>query len=187
MRLFIALEPPSLVKKELLDALRYLQGIKHSGINWVKPENLHLTVNFIGEVAEHRLIELKKLVAKQVQRYSSPILAAEGIELYPYRFPRLIWLKLGGDESVLKALNRQTLSSLRALGIEADAKALKLHVTLGRIKSQQSPEFERAALSYKISNQNLAWNTLSLYKSLLRPDGPKYEVIEQYDLIKTEE
>jgi 2'-5' RNA ligase len=182
MRLFVALEAPTETLTKLQDALMYLQGLKHKDINWVKPENLHLTVNFIGEVAEHRLPELKALLARQVQRFTAPSLRAEGIELFPHRFPRLIWLKLSGDDEVLKTLNRQTLSSLRALGIEADAKSLKLHVTLGRIKSQQSADFERAAMMYSFPEEERVWGTLSLYRSILHPSGPKYEIIEQYDL-----
>jgi len=182
MRLFVALEPPNQIKHKLQDSLRYLQGLKHKDINWVKPENLHLTLNFIGEVAEHRLAELKNLLARLAQRYQSPSLCPEGIELFPHRFPRLIWLKLGGDEEVLKTLNRQTLSSLRTLGIEADAKSLKLHVTLGRIKSQQSVDFERMAMEYHFPRESSVWRTISLYRSVLQPSGPKYEIIEQYDL-----
>lgn len=182
MRLFVALEPPPETLAKQREALTHLQNLKHKDINWVKPENLHLTVNFIGEVAEHRLPELRALLTRQAQRFTAPELRTEGIELFPHRFPRLIWLKLSGDEDVLKTLNRQTLSSLRALGIEADAKNIKLHVTLGRIKSQQSVEFERAAMMYEFPQETRVWSTLSLYKSLLHPSGPKYEIIEQYDL-----
>ncbi len=182
MRLFVALEPPESVKTALHEALDYLVHLKHRDINWVKPENLHLTVNFIGEVAEHRLSELKDLLARLAQRYESPQLCAEGIELFPHRYPRLIWLKLGGDAKVLNTLNRQTLSSLRTLGIEADAKALKLHVTLGRIKNQQSVDFERLAMQYEFPTECCKWTTLSLYRSILQPSGPKYDIIEQYDL-----
>jgi 2'-5' RNA ligase len=182
MRLFVALEPPEEIRQDLLKALEYLQGLKHKDINWVKPENLHLTVNFIGEVAEHRLPELKDLLRRMTQKKESPKLRAEGIELFPYRFPRLIWLKLSGDQDVLKTLNRQTLTSLLSLGIEADAKNLKLHVSLGRIKSQQSVEFEQMALGYQFPEKVCVWDTISLYKSLLRPTGPHYELIEQYYL-----
>ncbi|MDD4148155.1 MAG: RNA 2',3'-cyclic phosphodiesterase, partial [Candidatus Cloacimonetes bacterium] len=154
----------------------------HTGINWVKPENLHLTVNFIGEVAEHRLPELKDLLGREAKRHTAAVLQAEGIELFPYRFPRLIWLKLSGEDQVLRTLKRQTLNSLRLLGIEADPQKLELHVTLGRIKTHQSPDFERAALSYSIPREEMIWDTMILYKSLLRPDGPRYEIIEQYNL-----
>lgn len=182
MRLFVALEPPEKLTQQLRDALRYMQGLKHANINWVKPENLHLTVNFIGEVADHKLKELKSILAVEARRHSAAMLHTEGIELFPYRFPRLIWLKLSGEEQILKTINRQTLNSLNTLGIEADAKALKLHITLGRIKAQQTTDFERAVLAYHIPKEEMLWDTMNLYKSILRPDGPRYEIIEQYNL-----
>lgn len=182
MRLFVALEPPQLLHAELLKALQHFRSLKHQGINWVAPENLHLTVNFIGEVAEHRVNDLKRVIAAQAAKHSAVKLVAEGFELFPARFPRLLWLKLRGDQKDLSLLNRQLLSSMRELKIDADAKKLKLHVTLGRIKSQQDPDFEREVLAYQIAKQEMIWNILSLYRSMLRPEGPRYEVIEQYNL-----
>nr|MDK2850137.1 2,3-cyclic 3-phosphodiesterase [Candidatus Cloacimonadota bacterium] len=184
MRLFIALEPPQSLYDELCRALSFFQSLKHKGINWVRPENLHLTVNFIGEVAEHRVGELSRVIAQQVARYAPPVLKAEGIELFPYVSPRLVWLKLSGDSRDLMVLNRQLLSSLRELKIEADPKKLKLHVTLCRLKEAQSPDFERAVLSYEVPSEPQIWDTLSLYRSVLSPQGPRYDIIEQYNLNK---
>lgn len=187
MRVFVALEPPDTLHKELQQALKYFQSLTPKGINWVHPENLHLTVNFIGEVKEHRLQSLQNVIAAQAARRGVAELRAEGFELFPHRQPRLLWLKLSGEQEELSQLNRQLLSSMRELKIEADPKKLKLHVTLGRIKTPQSPEFEREVLAYHIPKQLLSWDTLTLYRSILRPEGPKYDIIEQYKLRKTEE
>ncbi|SRR5690554_812110 len=182
MRLFIALEPPKSLHEDLCRALSYFQSIKHKGINWVRPENLHLTVNFIGEVAEHRVRELSRVIAKQASRYAPPVLTAEGYELFPHLSPRLIWLKLSGNSKDLQVLNRQLLGSLRELKIDADPKKLKLHVTLGRLKEAQNSDFERSVLSYEAPQKPHRWETLSLYRSILSPDGPRYDIIEQYNL-----
>ena len=186
MRLFVALEPPLSLRQEMVRALKALQSVKHKGINWVNPENLHLTVNFIGEVAEHQVEDLKVLISAQASKLSAMKLKIEGIDLYPHRDPRLIWLTLSGDEKELLHLNRQLLGSMRGMGIDADAKKLKLHVTLGRIKAPQSPEFERSVLTYEIKTEETYWDTLTLYRSTLRPEGPRYDIIEQYNLKYTE-
>ncbi|MDI3503366.1 MAG: 2,3-cyclic 3-phosphodiesterase [Candidatus Cloacimonadota bacterium] len=187
MRVFVALEPPDTLHKELQGALKYFQSLRHKGITWVHPENLHLTVNFIGEVKEHRLENLKHVIGAQAARHRAVGLRAEGFELFPHQQPRLLWLKLSGAQEELSLLNRQLLSSMRELKIDADPKKLKLHVTLGRIKTPQSPEFEREVLAYQIHKQVLSWETLTLYRSILRPEGPRYEIIEQYNLSQTEE
>ena len=83
-------------------------------------------------------------------------------------------------------MNRQLLKSMRQMGIDADAKKLKLHITLGRIKAPQSENFERAVLAHEIKTEELYWDTLVLYRSTLRPEGPRYDIIEQYKLKYTE-
>ncbi|MFA7024358.1 MAG: RNA 2',3'-cyclic phosphodiesterase [Candidatus Cloacimonadaceae bacterium] len=186
MRLFVALQPPLSLRAEMVRALKTLQSIKHRGINWVSAENLHLTVNFIGDVAEHQVDAIKELVFVHASELKATKLKAEGITLFPSRSPRLIWLALSGDEKDLSLLNRQLLSGMRQLGIDADAKKLKLHVTLGRIKAPQSPEFERTVLAQTLKTEETYWDTLALYRSILRPEGPKYDIIEQYNLKYTE-
>ncbi|MCB5254002.1 MAG: RNA 2',3'-cyclic phosphodiesterase [Candidatus Cloacimonadaceae bacterium] len=186
MRLFVALQPPLSLHADMAKALDDLQRVKHKGVSWVAMENLHLTVNFIGEVAEHRVDALKNLIAAQASKLKAIRLKAEGITLFPSKYPRLIWVQLLSDEKDLYLLHRQLLSSMRQLGIDADAKKLKLHVTLGRIKAQQSPEFERSVLAYDFPSEELYWDTLILYRSTLRPEGPRYDIIEQYNLKYTE-
>lgn len=182
MRLFIALEPPKALHEHLCRALDYFKGLKHRNINWVRAENLHLTVNYIGDVAEHRVAELKDVISRQAARHRPPRLHPEGFELFPPRSPRLIWLKLSGEAKDLAVLNRQLLSSLRELQIDADPKKLKLHITMGRLKESQSPDFERSILSYDFPRDPGVWEKLSLYRSILSPQGPRYDIIEQYNL-----
>lgn len=186
MRLFLALQPPLALQKQMARALDTLQRIKHKGISWVPAENLHLTVNFIGDVAEQQVDDLKQLISAQASQLNALRLKASGIDLFPHRSPRLIWLKLNGDEKDLLHLNRQLLSRMRQMGVDADAKKLKLHVTLGRIKAPQSPDFERAVLAHEMKTEELYWDTLALYRSTLRPEGPRYDIIEQYNLKYTE-
>lgn len=186
MRLFVALQPPLSLHAEMARALKALQSIKHKGISWVPAENLHLTVNFIGEVAEHQVDAIKELISTHAAKLDAVKLKIEGIDLFPHSSPRLIWLKLSGDEKDLSHLNRQLLSGMRQMGIEADAKKLKLHITLGRIKAPQSQEFERSAMMHEIKTEKLYWDTLALYRSTLRPDGARYDIIEQYNLKYTE-
>ncbi|HPF09106.1 MAG: RNA 2',3'-cyclic phosphodiesterase [Candidatus Cloacimonetes bacterium] len=182
MRMFVALEVPQPLLAELQEALLVFSRLTKAGINWVHPQNLHFTVNFIGEVADHKVAALSNLLANEAAKHEAAYLQAEGYELFPAKFPRLLWLKLNGRDKDLQMLNRQLLSSLRHLGIDADPKALKLHVTLGRIKAQQTPDFERSVLSHPVNNEVLRWDTLTLYRSTLRPDGPIYEEIQQYNL-----
>lgn len=182
MRLFVALEVPPILKAELIRTLDSFKKLTPGGINWVTPKNLHLTVNFIGEAPDHLLKEIQQATLLEAEKLSAVKLQAEGFELFPAKFPRLLWLKLSGEDSGLQSFNRNLLKALRLLDLDADTKALKLHITLGRIKAPQKPEFERAVLAHPVPHNLLSWDTISLYRSTLRPQGPVYNQLQQYNL-----
>lgn len=79
-------------------------------------------------------------------------------------------------------LNKQLVSSLSDLGLDPDIKDLKLHVTLGRIKDQQSVHFEREVMAFPIGKEDHRWDTVTLYRSTLKPEGPVYTILNQYYL-----
>lgn len=180
MRLFLALEPPEEVSAELCRSLLRFERLKHSGINWVKPENLHLTVNFIGDTPDHMLGDLWGEIELAARKYPASILKAEGYELFPGRAPRVLWLKLSSQDRYLEELSRKVQQIMHHAGLEVDKKKLKLHVTLARLKQAQSPYFEEAVLSHPVEKLSQKWDRLSLYESFLRPDGPRYKLLEQY-------
>lgn len=182
MRLFLALEPPEEIAELLCQTLTRFQKLKHKGINWVKPENLHLTINFIGDTPDHLLEELWEAIELEAKSYPAAILKAEGYELFPDRFPRVLWLKLSSQQSFLEDLQRKTRRKMRELGLDVDKKRLKLHVTLARLKQAQSPYFEEAVLSHPVEKLVLHWDKLSLYESILRPEGARYKLLKQYIL-----
>lgn len=182
MRLFLALEPPKEVKSELELALYRLKRLRHSQINWVKPDNLHLTINFIGDTPEELLSELWQAIYDELKEHNAFLIRPMGLQLFPDKSPRIIWLKLFEKEERLAALSLGLAKKMRQMGLDIDKKKLKLHVTLGRMKSLQSMDFERSVLSYPISEKELSWDTITLYKSILRPEGPKYQALERFVL-----
>lgn len=182
MRIFVALELPDEFVAGLAQASKEMQRKSLSGINWVKPENLHITLNFIGEMPEHQVPDFARDLAKLFAAESAKHLEAKGFEIFPANSPRLIWLKLAGSEMELSKLNRKVLKLAWTYGVDADPKALKLHVTMGRFKLAQSPDFERFIMSYPVPQSELKLDTIRLYQSVLRPEGPIYKVVNEYNL-----
>jgi 2'-5' RNA ligase len=76
-------------------------------------------------------------------------------------------------------MHKELVKQVRELGIEADPKPLKLHITLGRIKRQIQPQLERDIIESGVDIQLLPYEQLSLYRSQLKPDGPVYNLLEQ--------
>ncbi len=181
-RIFIALELPAPHLEVARSLLKRWSRAIPQGINWVKPGNLHLTVLFVGDVNPVLQAELCTVVKSVASRFNSFDLLLWGCELYPSRAARLIWVKLQTQSPDIFELPQALVKPLRQLGCEPDVKPLKLHVTLGRIKRRLDICYERQIVGAPIKSDPLPYSRLSVYKSILRPEGPTYHLIEQFDL-----
>lgn len=177
-RTFIALEAPAAPRACLAKKLRWLRP--NPGVNWVKEENLHLTLLFLGDVDSARMPDLAKVLSEAAGRSTPFELALKGLELFPYKAPRLVWASLEAKDDALARWHKHLLSDIRREGFEPDAKPLKLHLTLGRIKSALPPELERDILQSEVERGWFAYDTVTLYRSVLKPEGPTYHSLEEY-------
>ncbi len=180
-RSFIALEVPDPAREYLKQKLRWLRS--NPGVNWVKEENLHLTLLFLGDVDSTRIPDLAKVLSEAARRSGPFQLALRGLELFPYKAPRMIWTSLEAQDDTLSLWHKKLLKDIRGEGFEPDVKPLKLHITLGRIKSALSPALERDILQSEVERGFYAYDTITLYRSVLKPEGPTYHILEQYKLI----
>ncbi len=182
IRSFIALELPSLMKTELKEVIRKYKARTGEGINWVKPENLHLTLVFIGDVPPEKIQELDAAIQELLIGFPSFKFKAMGLELFPAREPRKLWLKLEAENEDVFKLQRRMLGAMRSLEIVPDRKPLKLHITLARLKTAMNDELARELMQTEINKESLAYSSICLFRSVLAPSGPSYSVIEQYNL-----
>ncbi len=186
LRTFVALEVPPLQKQGIAKYLETWSRLHRNGINWVKPENLHLTLLFIGDTRNADLQDWKKELYALTRRTDSFRMQCLGFELFPSREPRLLWVKLAtADKAVFdfaKALQR----TARELEYQPDAKPLKLHITAARLKTQQPAWLEQEFMQAELPKELAEFNTVTFYQSILKPDGPVYVPLQQYDL-KTQE
>ncbi len=179
-RSFIALEAPAAARESLVHCLRQFRATP--GVKWVEERNLHLTLLFLGDVDSVRIPELESLLDDAVGGLKSFPLALKGVELFPAREPRLVWASLAARDDALVRLHKELLGSLHREGFDPDAKPLKLHITLGRIRAGLSPELERELMRSAVDREMYPYDSLTLYRSVLRPEGPSYHVLKQYSL-----
>jgi RNA 2',3'-cyclic 3'-phosphodiesterase len=179
-RTFIALETPQQVHTCLTE--RLLAFRNNHGVNWVAENNLHLTLLFLGDVEQGMIPELKETIKQTVKGLRTPELALRGLELFPARAPRLIWASLDCKNDIIYSLHKELLYPIRQMNIEPDIKQLKLHITLGRIKSSLPVSLEREIMQSPVKKDFFGYNTLTLYRSVLKPGGPTYHILEQFSL-----
>lgn len=184
LRTFVALELPEEHKQSIVAQLAILSRAYPRGMNWVKPENLHLTLLFIGDTPREAIPRIQRSLEGICERIQPFALRMLGCELFPAVNPRLLWVKLEAEDKSIFSLPKTMVKELAQYNIKPDLKPLKLHVTLARIKAPQSPELEREFLQTDLSADASMYDRISFYRSSLQPDGPVYTALAEYDLTK---
>ncbi len=182
MRSFIALEIPSVHKEPIVKNLLKWSKVYREGINWVKPEQLHITLNFLGEIDGFALNNLLPHFEDCILRYPPFELSCLGFELFPARQPRLLWVKMDSAEPSIFELERNLRHIYRDHVQKQENRQLKLHATLCRIKTQQPVWRETDFMSAKLPEETASYDTITLYQSILGPQGPRYIPLGKFEL-----
>jgi len=186
VRLFVALETPLAVRENLV-ALRELCG-GAPGARWVRAENLHVTLKFIGEMPETKLDALRKEL--QGVRSESPVaLDFRGLGFFPNeKHPRVFWAGMEASAN-LNTLAADIDNATEKLGIPREQRAFSPHLTLARFESPKLAEKLRsAAAAYAERNfGSLRTNTFQLIQSKLKPTGAEYTTLASFRFAASEE
>lgn len=176
IRLFVALELPD----DLRDRLALMQG-GVPGANWVDPENLHVTLRFIGEVPERSAAEIDEMLAEVSGAPFEVTLA--GMDSFSRgREATSIWVGVARDEPLM-ALQKRIDRSLTRAGFPTDEKRYLPHVTLARLK--RAPEARVAGFIAEHSlfrAEPFLAQRFTLFSSRLTPDGAIYSPEADYPL-----
>ncbi|MGI6197946.1 MAG: RNA 2',3'-cyclic phosphodiesterase [Candidatus Cloacimonadaceae bacterium] len=177
---FYALEVAEPLAKEL--KLHLKRFAKIPGVNWVNERNLHLTLLFMAEAPFEKMQEMKQLCLDLSEEFEPVTLKCQGIELFPARDPRLVWVKLEDESGGIQQLHKTLQKRCKHMDLDFDKKPLKMHITLGRIKKQIPVHLEREIMQTELDGEALIYDTITLYRSQLSPQGPKYTILEQSKL-----
>ena len=175
-RAFIAIDLPASAKSFLSEAQEALKlyGFR---VKWVRPQNIHLTLKFLGETAPadtDKIAEAMTLAAKSCPTVS---LTAKGIGVFPnVRRPRVIWAGLNGQLETLANLQQTLDTHLADLGFARDTRAFKSHLTLGRVKGKIVSDRMKSAIDKlkEFESEPFEADQVILFKSELRPTGAVY-------------
>ncbi len=177
MRCFIALDLP----REAINYIKEIQkAIEKKNLftgKFTEPENLHLTLKFLGEIDEKRIEEVKKRLREIKQKSFEVELVEVGV--FSKKFIKIIWIKLDG-KGVFR-LQKQVDEKLKELFKEEER--FMSHITIARVKNVKD---KKKLLDYikniKIKKIKFKAESFFLKKSELKPEGPVYEDLEEYRL-----
>ncbi len=175
LRSFIAIELSETLKNELA---RLQQELKKCGadVRWVKPENIHLTLKFLGDIEEQIVEDVVKIIQGTCSTFKPFSLDIKGTGLFPNpRSPRALWVGVNGSEDVIR-FQGEINDRMSALGFKREKRRFTPHLTLGRFKSPQDkdPLLEKIVLLKNRSLGRMNVLTISLMQSELSPAGAQY-------------
>jgi len=177
VRAFICVELSDDARERLGAIQSDLKG-EGARVAWVAPSNVHLTLAFLGDVDEGRVLEISAALdaASSVTRPFALALGAAGAFPSLAR-PRVFWVGLGGGVGALRDLQRRVAAELRARTIEWDEKPFSPHATLGRVKDPRDPAVARVARALdaaRVAPVEFAVKDVVLMRSELLPAGARY-------------
>jgi RNA 2',3'-cyclic 3'-phosphodiesterase len=180
-RSFICIDFPSDIVKEItkIQELMSKKLFSHAKVTakLIEPENLHLTLKFLGHISHENLNKVKKCLSKV--SFSQPNLKLDKIGSFNYKGkPKIIWIKITRGIFDLQKQIDESLSTLFP-----KEQRFMSHLTIARIKQVKNLSgFYEYLSSIKPSNRTFKCNSFKLKASILKSPGPIYKTIKEYIL-----
>ena len=174
-RCFIAIEIPETIKKSIADIT---ESLKKSGsdVKWVSDENIHITLQFLGETEESLIPDIKGALYKILAPYSPFYIKITDVGCFPSgRRPRVIWVGMEESQFMIN-LYKDISSEMVKFGYQKEERGFTPHVTIGRVKSNRNTgELLRRLDELRVRDfPDFEVHNVTLMKSELKPSGAKY-------------
>ena len=186
MRCFLALDLPDPLLRHLTSIQTHYASM-YPHFRWVKRENLHLTLHFLGEISRKNMDQLVTECRPVSARNQALAVRAGELGVFPrWSAPAVLWLSLTGDMEKLKLLHEQTAGAVKRAGLTTDNKPFRPHITLARMPANRKEGLDPAVFQdFSPDSQEIyALSTFTLYTSELKPQGPVYRPYFRFELNK---
>jgi 2'-5' RNA ligase len=185
VRTFVAITLHGSLHETIGDIIDKLSA-SNAKVKWVEPENVHLTLKFLGNVEEERLPEVYE-ACERAAKGAGPIdLEMRALGCFPdVKNPRIVWLGIERGADVVKQLQERVESELRAIGFPKEDRPFRAHLTLGRVKGKQKLAVLCRLLDEKrnIFVGSMRAEKISVMKSKTLPTGPIYTELKAIPLV----
>jgi RNA 2',3'-cyclic 3'-phosphodiesterase len=185
LRTFIGIDPGAAIRDRLV-SLQEILARSAAEVKWVEPENLHVTLLFLGEVDEREVPAVCQAVAGAMGSQPPFAMSVEAVGCFPNpRRPRTLWAGIGAGVQEVCEVHDAIEKPLLELGCyRREDRKYSPHITLGRIRKDPSSDQLAAALA-----KHSGWKAgdtmvreIQVMSSELTPDGPRYTVLSRAKL-----
>jgi 2'-5' RNA ligase len=186
-RLFFAVELPRALKARVGEHIKHLrESFPRVRASWEKPEKIHITLKFIGEVEVSRVEELSRAAeraASTVKQFELTINTPGSFP--PHGTPRVLWLGVEDPSGQFSKLQHALEDEAARAGFPREQRPFKPHLTLARIRVPQGArELAAAHRETPFEPQSFNVSELVLMRSELGPGGSRYTPLSQCPLRK---
>lgn len=179
VRAFIALDLPAGVHRALAGLQQEWQQTA-APVSWIKPESIHLTLKFLGNIANDQVGEIQEYL-RRIAITTAPFrLQPLGCGAFPsIKQMRVLWVGLQGGTEALLQLQKAVEEALVPLGFAPEGRPFRGHLTLGRVKGRRHLQLLQEAVLRRQGFQAEAFDVTDvvLYRSELRPEGARYTAL----------
>jgi 2'-5' RNA ligase len=186
VRLFVALEIPSAVRENLASFVEQLRPLAPQS-RWVRTENLHVTLKFIGETPSEKLDAIRVALAT-ARSPQAVTIRFRGLGFFPNeKRPRVFWAGMKASPN-LKTLVSDIERAMEKLGIPPEQRPFSPHLTLARFEPPRLPENLRPPIQENAAREfgSLAAKEFHLIESKLKPSGAEYTTLEGFPFVVEE-
>ncbi len=181
-RLFVAIEIPAEIKRAISACQNELK-MPEADVKWAEPQNIHLTLKFLGSVNVENIARIRHSLDKQFSGQNVFNTELSRIGAFPsLSDARILWIGLNDEKKILKNMAAKIDEVFLKLGFKNEIRAFQPHITIGRIRSAH----KKTSLINKIfeTDKNLkhsvfAINNLTLFESSLSSCGPTHSILHQ--------
>jgi 2'-5' RNA ligase len=187
LRTFIAINLDQEIKRSLSQFVSELKARspERRGIKWVRPEGMHLTLKFLGEINEEKVPWIERVLKRISEKYEPFPLRVKGTGYFPpkSKTPRVLWVAVEEVES-LKRLQSDMEEEMETLGFPKERRTFHPHLTLGRVKTSSDIK-ETLQFFEKHRDKNfgeMEAQKITFFRSVLKPSGAEYSVLSEFEL-----
>lgn len=181
MRVFIAAEIDEKIKNNLFGIQECLRNASLP-VKWVRPDNIHITLKFLGEIRETALVDVCLAVDEVLKDRQSFDIRICGMGVFPdLRRPRVVWVGIEDLDKCLAGLAYSIDNALCRIGFKSEKRKFVPHLTIGRVRSYHCAD----VLEKEIQNTGgidlgkQLIDKITIMQSILGPKGPAYSCLKK--------
>jgi 2'-5' RNA ligase len=189
MRLFTAIELNEDARQAIAAEQKRIAGVlgrdTESSLTWIRPEHMHLTLVFLGEVEQAHTPAVIDAMGEDLENAEPFPMVFAGLGLFPaHGAPRVLWLGVSTGATEAIELRRRVAERLSPTGVTIEERAFHPHLTLARWRKTRHADRRRLAAADRGAEvARVEVGAVTLYQSRLSSSGPTYTMLARAPLV----